>query len=40
MVIKDYWWIGLDCGDALIRTPSISKSMTMTLMYVGFNVHP
>ncbi|MFX1312344.1 MAG: hypothetical protein ACFFHD_07000 [Promethearchaeota archaeon] len=40
MVIKDYGWNVLDCEDILIRTPSISKSITMTLMYVGFNVHP
>ena len=39
MVIKVYRWIGLDCGDTLIRTPSVSKSMVMTLMYVRFNVH-
>lgn len=36
MVIKDHGWIGLDCGDTLINTPSICKSETMTLMYKRF----
>jgi len=36
MVIKDYRWIGLVCGDTLIRNPSASNSFSMTWMYVGF----
>ena len=39
MVIKVYRWIGLDCGDTLFRTPSVCKSIAMTLMYARFNVH-
>ena len=38
MVNKDHRWIVLDCEDFLIRTPSIRKAITMTLMYVGFSV--
>ena len=36
MDMKDYKWIGLDGGDMLIRTPFISTSMAMTLIYVQF----
>jgi len=39
MVIIDYRWIGLVCGDTLICTPSVDNSNTMTLMYVGFRMH-
>jgi hypothetical protein len=39
MVIKDHRWIGLVGGDTLFSTPSISYSMTMTLMYICFKVH-
>ncbi len=39
MVLKDHRWIGLFDGDTLIRTPSICKSMAMTLMYMYFKVH-
>lgn len=34
--MKDYKWIGLVGGDMLVRTPFISTSMAMTLMYVRF----
>ncbi|MFX1325976.1 MAG: hypothetical protein ACFE8N_13565 [Promethearchaeota archaeon] len=36
MVIKDYGWIGLDGRDPLVRIPSVSKSIAMTLMYIEF----
>jgi hypothetical protein len=36
MVIKDHRWIGLINRDTLIRTPSIHKSLAMTLMYISF----
>ena len=39
MVLKEHRWIGLDNGDTLIRTPSICKSIAMTLMYISFNMH-
>ena len=39
MVIKDYRWIGLICGDTLISAPSVDNSKTMTLMYVEFKMH-
>ncbi|MFX1343841.1 MAG: hypothetical protein ACFFBC_00665 [Promethearchaeota archaeon] len=39
MVIKVYRWIELDRGDTLFSNPSVCKSMTMTLMYVGINLH-
>lgn len=38
MVIKDHGWIGLDCGDTLINSPSICDLDAMTLMYKGFVV--
>ncbi|MFW9875809.1 MAG: hypothetical protein ACFFG0_22115 [Candidatus Thorarchaeota archaeon] len=39
MVIKNYRWIGLECGDTLFRIPSVCKTMAMTLMYECSTIH-
>ena len=36
MLIKDYEWIGLNCGDILISNPFTRTLKAMTLMYKRF----